>query len=329
METSKIYFGVDVGSESLVISSGIANSSDKFIKLATQSVANTVESINQWIETLPQNAHVIHETTGTYSLNLSYCLELAEISFSIITPNQSKGFALSMKVSNQNDAIDASLLAIFGANNRPQRTILEDENLHHLKQKRKHLSSLMAQKQVINNQLHAISFDFKADKTVLESLKLLQTTFSIQIEQFKKELYSLNEQQYKQIYELMTSVVGIGDASANAMIIAADGFTNFENVKQVLKFFGIIPCEKESSKTVRKKYGLAKTGASYVRSVLYMAARAAKKHNLACIEIYKKQRNLGKPHKVTMVAVMNKLVRQVFGVVKTQTVFVNNYEFAK
>jgi hypothetical protein len=93
---------------------------------------------------------------------LAYCLDLAEIPFSILTPLQSKGFAQTMKVSTQTYEVDACLLALYGANYHPDNTVLESETIHQLKQKRKHLSSLMSQKGAIDNQLHALSFDKKA-----------------------------------------------------------------------------------------------------------------------------------------------------------------------
>jgi transposase len=333
METNQkldaLYFGVDVGKDDLMLSDGSQKTSEKLIKLPTRSIKNNLLSINEWIETLPFNAHVIFESTGNYSLSLSYCLEIADVSFTVITPSQSKGFAKSLNITNQTDAIDACLLAQYGASHHPQRTTIESDTLHHLKQKRKHLSSLMAQKQVVTNQIHALSFDSRASKSVVESLELLHTTFLIQIEQFKKELFTLDDEKYKELFKLMTSVVGIGEVSANAMIISTNGFENFENAKQVLKFFGIVPQLKDSGITVRKKYGLAKSGVSYVRAILYNAAKSAKMHNLACKELYKRLRKAGKAHKVAMVAVMRKLVNQVYAVTIKKISFVNNYEFAK
>lgn len=73
----------------------------------------------------------------------------------------------------------------------------------------------MHQKQVVSNQLHALSFDIKAGVKVIESLRLLQSTFDIQIQEFKKEILSLSQEQYDHIYQLMTSIVGIGEASAD------------------------------------------------------------------------------------------------------------------
>lgn len=329
METKKQFIGVDVGSVELIKTQIVEYTPEKFIKLPTESIPNTMQSINNWLMNLPENIQIIFESTGTYSLNLAYCLEIAGITFTIITPSQSKGFAHTMKVSNQNDAIDAALLAYYGATYQPGPTTLENDNLHHLKQKRKHLSSLMAQKQVVSNQLHALSYDARADKNVVVSLEFLQQTFLNQIEQFEKELFSLDDEQYQELFNLITSIVGIGEKSANAMIIATDGFKNFESVKHLLSFFGIVPKEKDSGKTVRKKYGISQSGVAYVRALLYMAARSARRFNLACKKIYDNQRNMGKPHKIAMVAVMNKLVRQVFAIVTKKTVFVNDFEFAK
>ncbi len=59
-----------------------------------------------------------------------------------------------------------------------------------------------------------------------------------------------------------------------------------------------------------------------------MAARSAKKYNLACKDLYDRLRQVGKPHKQAMVAVMNKLVKQAFGVVNSGVSFDNEYYLA-
>jgi transposase len=327
--TGKLYFGVDVGCDDLVVSQGIQTASAKFVKLATEKISNEVSSIDAWIGSLPQNAHIIFESTGNYSLPLAYCLELAEIAFSLLTPAQSKGFAQTMKVSTRNDEVDACLLALYGANYHPDDSVLESETLHHLKQKRKHLSSLMSQKVAVDNQLHALSFDKKADPKVLKSLRLIQQTLQIQIQEFTDEIFTLTQKEYQHIYQLMTSIVGIGEKSANSIIIATNGLADFENSKQLVKFFGLAPRIKESGKSVNQKFGIGKSGVGFVRATLYNAAKAAKRFNLACKELYERLRSRGKCHKVAMVAVMAKLVRQVFAVVKSDTMFDNKFQLAK
>lgn len=44
----------------------------------------------------------------------------------------------------------------------------------------------MSQKQAYDNQLHALSFDPRVDKLVIQSLELLQITLQMQITRFKR-----------------------------------------------------------------------------------------------------------------------------------------------
>ena len=50
--------------------------------------------------------------------------------------------------------------------------------------------------------------------------------------------------------------------------------------------------------------------------MLYMGAIAAKKYNPKCGQLYERLLQEGKPKKLALVAVMNKLLRQIFAVVK-------------
>ncbi|MEL7148451.1 MAG: IS110 family transposase, partial [Bacteroidota bacterium] len=53
------------------------------------------------------------------------------------------------------------------------------------------------------------------------------------------------------------------------------------------------------------------------------AARSAKKHNQACKDLYERLRGAGRNYKQAMVAVMHKLIKQVFGVFRSGLHFNN------
>ena len=74
----KHYLGVDVGMQELIVTQPIQTVAEKFSKLPTQKIVNHIESINAWIDTLSADVQIIFESTGTYSLNLAYCLEIAK-----------------------------------------------------------------------------------------------------------------------------------------------------------------------------------------------------------------------------------------------------------
>lgn len=56
-----------------------------------------------------------------------------------------------------------------------------------------------------------------------------------------------------------------------------------------------------------------------------MCAMAAKVYNKACRELYERMITAGKAKKVALVAVMNKLIKQVVGIVRTGEAYAVNY----
>jgi transposase len=325
-----IYVGIDVGKDTLVIARQVLTDAQLPKAFAIEKIDNTLDSIDAWLsKTDLTQTQIIFEATGKYSYRLAYCLDLFEGAYSILSPKQSKGFAQSMKIVSQNDERDAILLSLYGKCFTPSVNQEVDEQLHKLRQKRKHLSSLLSQRQVVSNQLHAMEFDPRADQQVKESLEMLQTTLEIQIQTFQDELYHLDDEQYQKLYQQLLSITGIGPASASALIVATNGFIHFDCVKKVFKFLGTIPSSKDSGTSVKIKGQIIKTGIPHVRAILYNAAKSAKRYNLACKDLYERLRKKGKAHKVAMIAVVNKLIKQAFAVVKNQTVFDNNYAFAK
>jgi len=127
----------------------------------------------------------------------------------------------------------------------------------------------------------------------------------------------------------MQRVKGIGPASVQALCTATNGLVGFESVKAVAKFVGIAPTQVQSGSSVHRRGRMARTGLGYVRSLLYMAARSARKYNLSCKALYDRLRAKGKCHPAAMVAVLNKLVHQIFAVVKQDVEFINSFGLPK
>lgn len=62
-----------------------------------------------------------------------------------------------------------------------------------------------------------------------------------------------------------------------------------------------------------------------MRHTLYMCALNAKETNGACKELFYRLVAKGQHKKLAVIAVANKLLQQVFGVVKNETLFDRNY----
>lgn len=329
MNQPTIYYGVDVSKDQLHISyqSGLDEKGQP--QWSYQTLLNQLEELEPWVYQLPTQAHLIFEHTGTYSARLGWVLALNNRPFSIITPAQSKGFALTLKSISKTDRSDATLLARYGQVFQPPISQLADESLHQLRQQHKHLNDLRISQQAVANQLHALSYDPRASPKVKASLLVLQQSYLGQIALFEDDLDQLSQQELQTISERMQRVKGIGPASAQALCSATNGLTGFDSAKAVAKFVGIAPTQVQSGRSVHRRGRMARTGLGYVRGLLYMAARSARRYNLGCQALYDRLRAKGKCHKVAMVGVMNKLIHQVFAVVKQDAKFVNGFGLPK
>jgi transposase len=270
------------------------------------------------------------EYTGSYSAKVLCQLSKMKYSVSVISPLQSKSFMSAQGITNKNDKQAARSLAIMGQVMNPKIYKAPTEDMMQRKQRLSTLRALEKQQRMLKNQLHALEqlpVKSKESETALEAV----------LEEVESQLGRLREcvsevsksADYKEIKALATSVVGIGDKTAEAFLLVTNGLEGFDNYDKVSKFLGLTPLSHHSGTSVHKKGSITKYGSGEVRGLLYMCTRSAVRYNLACKDLYQRLRQGGKPHKVAAVAVMHKLVKQLFACIKTKTTFDNKYHLSK
>ena len=318
------FIGVDVSKDTLDLS---FQQSGQWKK---QQIPNSKSGILQWLDQWKnQSVQVLFEPTGSYSNKLQELLECQQIAYTLVNPRQSRSFAAAIGQINKNDQIDARILAQMGQQLNLRSSKVQSKSMKDRKQLRLSLNALTKQRQQLRNQLHALEQHLEVLPIARQSLEQTLQVVEQQIEQLNQALDQCSDEEELQIKKLMTSVVGIGDKTANLLISLTNGLKDFDDAKKLVKFVGVAPTQFQSGTSIKYKGRISKTGPAQLRATLYMAARSAKKHNPQCKELFERLRANGKPYKVAMVAVMNKLLRQIFAVVKTQTPFDKNYNASK
>ena len=94
-----------------------------------------------------------------------------------------------------------------------------------------------------------------------------------------------------------------------------------EIYKQLISYAGLSPREYYSGSSIRGRVKICKQGGKQLRNILYMCALNAKKTNSHCKALYDRLVDQGKNKKSAIIAVCNKLLKIVFGVVKNQTMY--------
>jgi len=93
-------------------------------------------------------------------------------------------------------------------------------------------------------------------------------------------------------------------------------FEDFENSKQVVSYIGINPSPYQSGTSVKGSGKISKKGNKFLRTKLYMSSLSAAKSNPSCSRLRERLKEKGKSNKQIRIAVANKLVRQIFAVLK-------------
>lgn len=318
------YVGIDVSKATFVVAYSSAKTG------RTKTFKNTVKGVHEFIQTVSAaEHHCVLEATGNYSALLVYLLSEAGITVSLENPLKIKNFARAMLSVTKTDEIDARLIALYGERMQPVPYKLRSDSILILKQKRTVLRQLKKQLVATRNLKGSLevlpSFDPECKKTIERTITFLEK----QIKAMEEKIASLAQGEYKKQMDLLTSIKGIGVTLAAALIVATGGFTYFDNAKQLTRYLGLSPTYQQSGTSVNVKGHINRNGDSSLRSQLYVAAFSSLRCNTECKACFDRLRSNGKPGKVAVVAVANKLVRQAFAVVTQGKTYVDGFKSEK
>jgi len=295
-------------------------------KEISSSMDNSMSAIQSWVSALPATAHCVFEATGIYSRKLEYVLSQQGVRYTKVNPNKIKGYMHACGCLNKSDRHDARYIRRYGeafkleSGPKVCEDYIQKERYVHA------LSDLRKTLQNIDNQLHVIKQEPITLDGLLDTYEQIKSSIQAEIIRVEQWLEALQVPCQTNEAELLQTIPGIGHKSAQAMLHAVGTLGCFETDKQLVKYFGLAPVSATSGTSVRKTLGICGTAVPRVRSTLYMAATSAIKSNPACKALHLRLRQKGKPKKVARIAVVNKLVRQAFAVVKSGKPFDHNYE---
>lgn len=244
---------------------------------------------------------IVLEATGGFEMRLVGELAQAGLPVVITNPRRVRAFARSTGQLAKTDKLDAALLAHFGFAVRPQPRSLPTEAEEHL------AGLLIRHRQVVDM--------LTVEKNRLVTVRPeLQTDIEEHLDWLKAKLVKLNDQihqcveetsQWREKDALLQSAPGVGPVTSGTLLALLPELGKLDR-QEIAALVGVAPVNKDSGKKHGKRriYG----GRTTVRSVLYMAALAAKKHNPVIKKFYDSLVSKGKEKKVALTACMRKLL---------------------
>lgn len=321
--SQKVIIGLDVAKDDLETLIIEAASGARLFK---KSFPNTEAGHHLLVEQIRRygQAHVVMEATGNYHLRLVEALEAAHVCQSVVNPLVIKRFAQMKMRRIKTDQSDAMLLASYGQEQKPEPYGGADAVQQQLKQIATLLGQLVKQRTALQNVAHAQALIPRPAAVCDEVLQHQLEEIKRSIERLEAERERLVEQHFSEVRVLIESVKGVGPKTASTLIAYVGDLSRFGDYRQLSAYMGLNPVPNQSGERDAPRR-ISKQGHARLRTLMYLCAQSARRYNRSCRALYERLIAAGKQKKVALIAVANKLIKQIFAVVKSRTLFDNSY----
>jgi transposase len=284
------------------------------------SFKNTRDGIEDFLKSIPSwpkdSILITMEATGSYYLLPAILLSEQGYAVSVVNPLIIKRYG-QMKMNRiKTDKADAKLIADYGYHQKPyifSQICIESHQIRQLLHAIDGLTTTITQ---CMHRIESLEGNPYASSVLVESLKRCIKLTRQEVKVLEKEMLIIIDNKYSTQYRQLNSIPGIGKRSAATIIAYFGSFEDFASAKKVASYLGITPMPKESGTSLKGIPSISKQGNPYIRKMLYMAALSASRFNRPCKNLYERLVEKGKPKKLALIAVENKLLRQVFAIVK-------------
>jgi len=136
------------------------------------------------------------------------------------------------------------------------------------------------------------------------------------LEAQQKELDREIAQYLKAVDNHLTTISGIGNILAAALLGEIGDIRRFKNAKALVAYAGLDPLVMQSGEFTAKRAHLSKRGSTHLRRAVWLAAAAATRNDAGLKALLQKKINEGKPYHVALGAVANKLLHIIYAVLR-------------
>jgi len=269
------------------------------------------------------------EHTGLYSLRLTQFLEGGKWPYVLESGLQIKR---SMGIKRgKNDKVDAIQIARYAYLHRAELKLCGSSSpaLSQLERLLSMRQRLVRQRSGFKVSLseHLLVLDADDHALLLDVQRQMIHTLSKKISILDQRIQKVirQDEQMKGLYELVTSVRGIGAVVGTHLLVITKGFRRFSNSRKFASYCGIAPFEHRSGTSLRGRTKVSPFANKNIKALLNMAALSAIQNDRELGKYYQQRVADGKNKMATLNIIRNKLVGRVFAVVKRGTPFVTVY----
>lgn len=329
----RFFIGIDVSKDTLDIGLLDAENSETINHQQVSNNDSGTAGMLCWLEEHNgfsiENSLFCLEHTGMYNYPLLQFFSKQGASVWVENPIQIKK-SLGLQ-RGKNDKVDAIRIAQYAYRSRDQVKLWQParevvDRLKHLAALRERLVETRKRLLTPLKELLEIGNDAMAkvlEKAMRKTMKALDKDLGA-IETQMKEVIDKDDD-LKNLYELVTSVVGIGFVTAVNLIVCTNEFKLFSNHRQFACYSGIAPFEYQSGSSIRGRTKVSHMANKKMKKYLHMASLTGIKLDEGLKAYYNRKVEEGKNKMSVLNAIRNKLVARVFAVVNRGFAYKKNY----
>ena len=320
MNQEKKYCGVDVSSDVLDLCYQDGSGDKHHLQ-----VSNNKKGFQQLLKSCGKDLHYVMESTGVYHMQFMFYLHENGCVYSVVNALQIRRYIQMHLERNKSDKKDAKRICEYGIERHPQPSEMPDSAYFECRTINNAIQDFTKEITRISNQIHALKRSGVAAQEVIKCYENMVKKMRQEKEKLEVHLSEKLKVWQPELLSQVSSVKGIGRRAAAELIIYTKSFKGMENYKQLISYSGLSPVEYSSGSSIRGRTKICKQGGKQIRHILYMCALNAKQTNRACRELFDRLVAGGKNKKSAVIAVCNKLLKQVFGCVKNGTMYQDDY----
>lgn len=280
------------------------------------SSTRVANSESGWLEVIDRasDSTLILEATGVYFRGLAIAAVRAGVSVRVVNPAQVRAFADSRLTRSKTDKLDARLIRDFGqrmyADLRPW--FPAPDGLHRLITLVRLADGVMKQRVGAANRVHATRLGDPVLTGVAEHVTTILRAERRRIMDIARE-QAESDELIRGWFGRLQELPGFGEISALRLLAYAGDLRRFPSGRHLASYAGVAPVFRQSggSSEVGR---ISRVGSRELRSLLYWAALSASHSKSDVGELYRKLVEAGKPKKVALIAVSNRLCRIAWSV---------------
>ncbi len=329
MKAIKQCLGVDVAQDELVCSFGILLEDLSWQIKARKTFGNHLSGFKaciKWVKSFQDSDSgdlFVMEATGVYHEKFAHWLFDQGVKLSIVLPNKISNYMRTLSIKTVTDSTCADAIAQFGLERKLDTWAPPKAIFRTMKQLTRERDQIVAERVVIDNQIHAEKAEAYPNANSLKRLNARRKLLCKQEQEIKNEIHHLvkSDQELEKGVQHITSIPGVGELTAVIVLSETNGFELVRNKRQLVSYAGLDVREKQSGTSVKGKPRISKKGNRNLRKAMHLPALCAIRH----CQLYKDNfARLVERHGIKMkaaVAVQRKLLELIYILYRNKTTF--------